>query len=163
MILIRPALNKVSAVKQSIASQEHKIGQDMRFLSYKDKIVNDSKAYEVYFEELRDDDVINAEFLSNVEKMATQSKVSLVKSNPAQSKKHGEYVEYYANLDCTGALKDVVSFMHAVNSSDDLLKVVQFNMAPKKGSTANEVSVSMTIVKLVTNLEMANTEEESNL
>ena len=125
----------------------------MKFLSYKDKIAKDSQAFESYFEDLRDDDVVNAEFLSNVEKLATESKVSLVKSNPTQSKKHGDYIEYFANLDCSGVLKDVVSFMHSVNSSKGLLKIVQFNMSPKKG-TAGEVNVSMTIVKMVTNLSM---------
>lgn len=161
LVLIRPSLNKLASIQQSIVRQEQKIGQDMRFLSYKDKIVKDSKAFEQYFEELRDDDVINAEFLSNVERLATQAKVSLIKSNPTQSKKHGDYVEYYANLDCSGSLKDVVSFMYAVNSSDDLLKIVQFNMTPKKGSTADEVSVSMTILKLVTNLAMVQEQEAS--
>ena len=57
-------------------------------------------------------------------------------------------MEYYVNLDCTGTLENMIKFMHLVNSTEDLLKVIKFNMSPQKG-TSNEVNTSMTISKLI--------------
>ena len=48
----------------------------------------------------------------------------------------------------SGSFADVVSFMHAINSSDDLLKIVKFNLTPKRG-TVDEVNISMSVMKFI--------------
>lgn len=144
-----PVMSKINTIDEEISNQKSSIDRDLRILSYKDKIINDNKAFGKYItENLADDDVINAAFLQTVEKLATQSSVNLIKSTPTERKDHKNSIEYYANVDCTGQLKDVVSFMHAINASEDLLKVATFSMTPKRGA-ANEVNASLTVVKVV--------------
>lgn len=148
-LLFRPSLERLKNIDDEISKQESSVAQDLRFLVYKDKILQESQVFsKFYTDNVQDDDVVNAAFLSMIEKIATKENITLVKSNPSPSKKQKRYIEYYADLDCTGQLKDMISFMHAINSSDELLKVVKFNVAPKKGA-ANEVTTSMTVVKLV--------------
>ena len=144
-----PVLEKISQIDEQITQEKNNIARDLRFLSYKGRIKNELGAFDKYFTRVTlDDNVINAEFLSTVERIATESKVSLVKSTPAEAKKKTEYAEYYANIDCRGSLENIIAFIHALNSSDELLKVVQYNLIPKRGAT-DEVNVSMIVLKMV--------------
>lgn len=144
-----PVFQKLKVVDDEIKSQEISIKRDLRFLSYKEKIKSESKAFDKYFvKKLLEDDVVNAEFLRKVEELASESAVNLVKSNPADPKKQKDSMEYYVSLDCTGTLENMIKFMHLVNTTEDLLKVIKFNMSPQKG-TANEVNTSMIISKLI--------------
>jgi len=148
-LFLGPVLGKLKMINTEIARQEVSIKGDQKILLYKDRIIDESDAFSKYFVKVvQDDDVVNADFLSEVEKLATQSKVSLVKSNPSEKKTYKDYIEYYANLDCIGDLKDVITFMHLINSTESLLKVVKFNMNPKRGE-GDEVNTSMTIVKML--------------
>jgi len=148
-LFIAPILSHIERLDNEIETERINIIRDQRFLAYKDKIENESNVFSQYLtEEIPEDDVVNANFLSQIEKIATNTKVSLVKSNPSHVEKNDMYNEYVANVDCNGALLDVISFMHRINSTDTLLKITKFNMSPRRG-TENEVKASMTIVKLI--------------
>ena len=150
-LLIGPGLDKLKDLDQEINNQRTSISRDLRFLTYKTKIDKEIDAFRKFIpQKAMAEDDINTDFFSRVEKLANQTNVKLVKSNPGPGKKEKEYSEYYADVECAGSLKDVISFMHAVNSSDDLFKIVKFNMTPRKGSPS-DVSTSMTVVKLVIN------------
>ena len=154
-LFLRPAFNQLNVIDREILRQKSSIKGDLKILSYKDRIQKKNEAFSKYIKQkVQDDDVVNRNFLSMLEKLATQSKVSLVKSNMSEKKERKKYIEYYANLDCTGDLKDIFTFMHMINVTEGLLKVVKVNMVPKRG-TANEVNVSMRIEKLIMKPEAA--------
>jgi len=149
-LFIGPAIHKLQALESQIETQKNSIVRDLKFMSYKDKILTESNLYKSYFtKKAADGDVVNANFLRTVEKLATKANVNLVKSNPTETKQFRRYTEYYANLDCVGKLNDLITFMHSINSTGELLKIVRLNMTPKRGSEEEEVNASMTIVKLV--------------
>ena len=146
-----PVLGKLATIDNDISIQKQSVTRDLRFLTYKDQIKRELKAFEKYFNKgPKDDDVINADFLSVVERIATKAKVNLVKSNPSEIKHEKDFDQYYANLDCVGTLENVLTFMHEINSTEELLKVVKFNMSPKRG-VENTVNVSMSVVKMAIN------------
>ena len=150
-LFLGPMISRVNVLDTEIDQQISIVKQDQRLLRYKDQIIQRHQSFSKYYQEtIQDQDVINADFLSLIEKMATKSNVGLVKSNPTEAKKEDDFVEYYANLDCAGNLSDMIGFMHMINTSDELLKIVRFNLTPKRG-TDNEVNASMTIAKLVVN------------
>lgn len=148
-LFLGPALNKITMLEDEIVSQKSSIKKDLRILTYKDQIQKEKNQYRQYFtDKLEDEDVVNTKILSNIESLASRTKVNLIKSNPSDTLKASDRIEYFTSLECSGALEDVITFMHAINSSEDLLKVVEFNMNPKRGA-ANEVSASMTIAKMI--------------
>lgn len=150
-----PASERVSGIDQEIAQQENIIIRDLKFLQHKDRIFREKEVFDKYVtSEVPDDDVVNSSFLSVVEQLATQSGVNLAKSNPTETVKKEGYSEFYANLDCTGTLKDIITFIHMLNSSDEMLKVVTLNMSPRRGEE-EAVNASMTIVKLIVTGEKA--------
>ena len=140
---------KMAELDGEIEAQKISIMQDQQVLAYKGKINAESSKFNKYLNaKVEDDNIVNADFLSMIERVATDSEVTLIKSNPTDTNKTDKYVEYHAAVDCSGTLEKVITFMHNVNSSDELLKIKQFSMAPKRG-TSDNVNVSMTIVKLV--------------
>ena len=148
-LFISPILGHIERLDKEIETEKINIMRDQRFLAYKDRIEAEAAEFKPYFtENVPDDDVVNAEFLKQIEMMATQTSVALVKSNPSHVEKNEKSIEYFANVDCSGTLENVIAFMHKVNSADSLLKIIKFNMTPKRG-VENEVKISMTIVKLI--------------
>ena len=147
-LFLGPVLGSLKDIDEQIARQKATIQAELKYLSRKDDIVRQNQVFEEYFTtDVKDDDVINRDFLNLLETLAVQSKVKLVKSQASDKKTSKEYAEYYANLDCVGTLKDIVTFMHLINTTKELCKVVKFNIVPKRGSS--DVNASMTVVKLV--------------
>ncbi|MDP8213348.1 MAG: hypothetical protein P9X22_08715 [Candidatus Zapsychrus exili] len=156
-LFLGPVLDKLNDIKKEVETQKSVIQRDARFLQYKDKIIKENEVFDSYFiDEIEDEDVISADFLSTVEKLATNLNINLARSNPTKTEARKRYIEYYAELDCSGNLENIISFMHAINSTSEMLKVVKFNMTEKRGFP-DEVNVSMTIVKLIIGHGMSNT------
>ena len=144
-----PVNAKIADLDSEIEKQRVAIMQDQQVLAYQSRINAENQKFSQYFDsKIEDDDVVNADFLSMIERVATRSEVTLIKSNPTKTNKTDRFVEYHAGVDCSGSLEKVVGFMHNINSADELLKITQFNMSPKRG-TSDNVNISMTIVKLV--------------
>ena len=148
-LFISPILGHIERLDSEIEAEKIGIMRDQRFLAHKQRIENEAREFNRYFTEIvPDDDVVNADFLKQIEMLATQTKVSLVKSNPSHVDREVKNIEYFANVDCTGTLENVIAFMHRINSAETLLKITKFNMTPRRG-VENEVKISMTIVKLI--------------
>lgn len=150
-LLFGTIIDKVNTLAEEVEEQKSIISRDLAILAKKEEITNKANAFRQYFaSEVQDDDVVNAQFLSTIEKLATQAKVNLIKSNPTENKKEKFYNHYFANLDCVGELNDVVTFMYKINDSPELLKVVRFTITPKRGGASDkEVNASMTVSKLI--------------
>jgi len=148
-VLIGPMMSHLSATEEDIAKEESTIRQDIRFLGYKDRIAQEGKEIAPYLTKsvLTDEEMIAA-FLNKIQNLASQSKVSIIKISPTPGEQDAEYWKYLADLECSGQLADVVSFMHSVNSDTDLMKVDKFSFSGKKSDT-DEIKASMTIEKIV--------------
>jgi hypothetical protein len=154
-LFLGPATDKLKSIGSDIEQEKTAVTQDMRLLSYEDKIMKENDIFsKFYTDTVEDDYVVNGKILSRIEALAKESKVNLVKSNPSEKKLNKDYIEYYATLDCVGTLEDVMTFMHMINSSDDLLKIVKYTMTPKRGT--DEVTASMTVMKMVINPKITN-------
>ena len=148
-LLIGPTMSRLSAIEEDISKEQATIKQDLRFLGYKDRIIKESNEIAPYLTKnmLTDNEMI-ATFLNEIQSLASQMKVTLIKINPAPGEQDAEYWKYQADLECSGQLEDMVSFMHAVNSDTDLMKVDKFNFSAKKSDT-DEIKATMTIEKIV--------------
>lgn len=144
-----PLLDDQKKVEEDIKQQEIIIKRDLKFLTYQDRIIKEKEIYDKYLlEENRAEGEIKSEFLQSIQKVASKTNVDLLKSNPENIVKEDDYTMYYARVDCSGELKDIISFIHMINSTDNLLKVVQFSLTPKRG-TSNQVNLSVNISRMV--------------
>ena len=148
-LLINPTMSRLSSIDQDIVKEENTIKQDLHFLGYKDKILKESKAFESYLtDDLPGEEEIIAGFLKKVEMLATKANVTLIKVTPSSGSQEKEYLKYQADLECSGKLADVVTFMHLIDTSNELMKTVKFNFASKKADS-DEIKAVMTVAKIV--------------
>jgi hypothetical protein len=148
-LLIAPTMSRLSTIEGDITKEEATIRQDIHFLGYKDRILKETQEIDPYLtKDMSTDEEMIAGFLKKIEVLAGQSKVTLIKINPAPGEQDADYWKYQADLECSGDLADVVSFMHMVNANSELMKVLKFNISSKKTDT-DEIKATMTIEKIV--------------
>ena len=148
-LFLGPATARLRSLDDEIKDEESVIKSNLRFLSFKEKILKENAAFKPYFlTKAKTEEEIIATFLKKVEILASEAKVNLIRVNPSDSRQKKGFMEYYANLDCEGALEDVVKFMYAVDTSLDLLKIVKLSMNPKRAGS-EEINATMTIVKVI--------------
>ena len=148
-LLISPTLSRMSAIDHDIDKETNSIKQDLRFLTYKQKINTESKSYEPYLSDkpLSEEEVISS-FLKSIEVLAKKGNVTVAKVTPSSGSKEKEFVKYTADLECSGNLSDVVTFIHLIDTSHELMKVVKFSFSSKKAES-DEIKATMTIHKVV--------------
>ncbi len=148
-LLIGPTMSKLAAIDQDITKEKDVIKQDMHFLGHKARIVKENQLYDGFFtKQVPSDEEITAAFLKKVEELAQEAKVDLAKVTPVPGQQEADRWKYQADLECSGQLADIITFMHLVDTSQDLLKVVKFNITAKKSET-DDVKASMTLSKIV--------------
>ncbi len=149
-LLIGPTVSRLSDIDQDIIKEKGVIKQDLHFLGYKDRIVKESEALEVYLtKDVATEEEMLSAFLKNVEDLASQAKIVVGKISPVAGQQEKEYLKYQADLECSGKFSDVISFMHLIDASPDLMKVTKFTLGAKKGEGDDIVKATMSIEKIV--------------
>lgn len=148
-LLVFPAFNSIEVLEEEISQHERTIKSDMRYLTRREQIAKEGELLSKFVtKEAMESKDINKNFLGTVEKLSMLTKVNIIKSNPTENQGDEEKNVYYANVDCSGPMQDMIAFMHSINSTDELLKIVRFKLSPKRGQDGH-VNASMTISKLV--------------
>ena len=115
-LFLRPVQGKLKGMNEEIHERANNIKRDLRILSYKEKIlVERQKLWEYYPKEEQTPDQIKAGFLQRVETVATEAKINLTKVSPSNEEAKKGFKKYYADLDCSGLLEDIVKFMHMID------------------------------------------------
>ena len=148
-LMIKPILSRLETIKLDTIKEEALINKDLRLLANKGRIEQENEAYNQYYlEQLPSEKEIIALFLKNVQALATRANVTLNKITPTDTKQEKTHRNYFAELECFGNLSDMITFMHLVETSPELLKVEQYNLGIKKADS-DEVQSTMTISKMV--------------
>ncbi len=148
-LLFRPTLSRIKELDDEILETKNGIERDRRFLSYRDKIRFEEQAFAVYQVEAEGSrEEVIAAFLKTIETLASESGVDLAKLNPGEVKTYKGYLIYFANLECSGTMEAMVRFMHRIDTTENVLKVVRFDLSGKKASE-DRVTASMRVAKLV--------------
>ncbi len=148
-LLIGPSLSRLNDINEKIVKEEAVIKQNMRFLTYRDRIVKEASTFKDYYaKDVRAEEEVIGEFLKKIELMATQSQVELSKISPAGQDYQKNYIKYLVTLDCTGKLEDITYFIYAVNNSKDLLKIEKMNVL-SNARDAEKVQAALTISRMI--------------
>ena len=161
-VFFGPAIDNLKSLEEDIQDKETSLKRYLRFLAYKDQISKEKDMLKKYYtkKQLTPGEIKEA-FLNKIEMLANESKISSIRVTPTEGEKKKGYVEYAANLECLGKLKDILTFMHAIDSSEELMKIIKFSMNAKKASS-DEVSVSMSVSKIIVDSEMTERKEYSS-
>ena len=145
---INPALNKIKELDTAIELEKKSVQNDLNFVAYRPNVEAEREEISKYFTTLKDENKLNSSLQKTLQEIEQETNVNLVKKNPDLPRRDEFYTEYIVNVDCVGDFKDVVAFMHKVNNSDQLLKILKYRLVPKRGAQ-DQMTVSMTIAKMV--------------
>ncbi len=149
LLFLRPVLSNLQSVEEDIHDKINSINKDMRFLAYQDKIKKEQVAYRHFNSgEKKTEEEVIAGFLKTVETIASESNIVLSKLSPSEVVQKKGYMQYHANLEASGPLQNVVTFMHKIDSTEDLLRIMKYSLVGKKGSP-DDVAATMKISKLI--------------
>lgn len=149
-LLIGPTMTKLSSIDAEINREETDIKQDLRFLNYKDRITKEHQEIEPYFStDIPTEEELISAFLKRIEGIAAESNVTIAKVTPSAGNSDGEYLRYQADLECSGKLPDIVTFMHRFNSANELMKVVKYSLFGKKADADDNIKASLTVEKII--------------
>jgi hypothetical protein len=148
-LLIAPTMTRLNAIDEETMREEAAIKKDLKFLSYKDRISKEAQIVDPFIvEDVPTEDELNAAFLKKIEITANKANVILAKVTPSPSSLEKDNLSFSADLESSGKLTDIITFMHMINASDELTKVIKFNLGSKK-SDSDDIKATMTIKKLV--------------
>ena len=148
-LLVAPSMNRLHLIDDNITEEQKVIGQNMRFLAHRDRIIQEAALYKDYYtKNVQTEEAVIADFLKKVESLATQSQVTLAKVSTDGQDYQKDYLKYFVTLDCSGKLENITNFLYAVNSSPELLKVEKMNLLAN-ARDAEKIQATITISKMI--------------
>lgn len=148
-LLIAPSMGRLKELDESIVKERNFISQNLKFLSYRDRITKEAGAFkDFYTQDVKAEEEVIANFLKKVEGLASQAGVELSKVSPSGQQKEKEFVKYFVTLDCAGKFEAITNFIFLVNDSKELLRVEKMNIAGS-ARDAEKVQSNLTISKMI--------------
>jgi Tfp pilus assembly protein PilO len=148
-LIINPIYGRFQKIDQAIKINEKQLGHDLRNIHLKEQIAKEFEKYVEYVERSGSDEEEVAKILGEIESLARQSKVYLVDVKPKAPQKVDFYKEYAVEIEAEGELADLITFLHQVNTSAQLLRVEKLRLNSKEdGSTGLKSSMLITKVSV---------------
>lgn len=149
LLVIQDYSRKMKNFNEEIIEKRNSIKRDSRFLLYKDKILQEKEELKIYYaDQVATDDEIKSDYNRIIEELSSESNIKILKIRPDEPVSKSGYILFSTDLECEGAFEDMIKFMHTIDSTSDLLKIIKFSMSSIKGKVES-VKVSMKIAKLV--------------
>ncbi|MCK5013410.1 MAG: type 4a pilus biogenesis protein PilO [Candidatus Omnitrophica bacterium] len=147
-LIISPIRGRFRRIDQAIKINEKQLAHDLRNVHQKDQIEERFEKYVEYVERSGSDEEEVAKILGEIESMARQSKVYLANMKPQTPKEIDFYKEYAVEIEAEGSLSSLVTFLHQVNTSTQLLRVEKLRLnSTKKGEKT--LKASMRIMRVL--------------
>jgi len=135
-LVYQPIMNLFNEVEQEILSQENQLRKNMRFLATREAISNRYSAYAAYVVTTGSDEEEVAGLLNEVEGVARKSGLDLLnmKPKPAFTTEFGK--QYPVEVEMETQMKELIKFIHGLQSSKYILRVQKLRLVPKGKSKA---------------------------
>ncbi len=154
-LLIDPMTAKLTVINETIESEKNAIKSDLRFLTYKDRILKEGKLFEPYYSDTlpKEEDVMAA-FLGKLDIFVSESGLTKIKNNRSsdpqgQNAESKDFLVYKVDLECSGDLENIAKLMYAIDTSKEFFKILKFNLAMKKTGDVEEMKAVMTVAKYI--------------
>ncbi len=147
-VIILPITTSLSSLSSTIREQESTIRKSMNVLLHKETIEEEAKEYAQYSLEANNPEMEMVSLLKEVEAVAERSGASLLYVKPGQISDQKGTKKYYAIMECEGPMEQVSTFFHGIESSNKLLKIEKYVIAPKS-KDSSLAKCQVTIYKTV--------------
>ena len=153
-VIVRPIVARTDKVNKDIEEQKDLIRESARVLAQKGSLEKEIANYEHALTESRSEEEETAIFLKEVGALASASSVYVIDMKFRGVIAGEGSVRYAVNVNCEGQMKHIVKFMYLLGRSENLLKIISYNLTPKS-KESSIVKANLTIHKLRTQSESA--------
>jgi Tfp pilus assembly protein PilO len=147
-LIVGPVIDRIGYLNKQIDREKVLIKNTMLITSQKDKILKEIQKYNAFSVKSTTPEEEITSLLKEIENLANKSSVYLVNIKPKGAAENDFYKEYVVDLNCEAQMEQLIGFMHAIESSNKILKINEYNIAPKSRDSTTAVC-RMTVSKLV--------------
>ena len=147
-LIINPIRERFQRINQAIKISEKQLRHDLRNVQLKDQIEKEFEKYVEYVERSGSDDQEKAKILIEIQSLADQTNVNVVSQKPQSTKTVDFYKEFAVEIEAEGEIEALITFLHRINVSTQLLRVEKLRLNNKEQGT-KILKSSMLITKVL--------------
>jgi len=150
-IVFGPVRNKFRNLEDDIAAQEKKLARNLRILapSARKAVESEYRQYGSRIQKKGSSDEENSQMLAELDRIAGQSKLSLLGTKPQKTKPDRDCETYVVEIEVEAEMPALMGFVCSIESSAQLLRIDRLVIESKDGRSAIVKGV-LTISKIVT-------------
>ncbi len=147
--VIKPLVEKIATLSKQIKLAQAQLKEGLNIQSQKDTILEAYNRYQVYLkqENLSEREIVG-NFLEELEKIAQQSRLSVLSLSPSDAESQNDIQIYNADFRAEGKMTQLLDFFNRVQKSRLLIDIKRLTMAPKDKNAIVlklDAKISMTI------------------
>ena len=148
-LILTPIKDTLGQINRQTNITERKLAYSLNNLNQKELITSEYQKYGLQLKENSSDEEKTASMLSEIEKLAKKSGVSLVDVKSQPSKNIDFYEELIIEVNAQGSMGDLVRFLHNLHDSPLLLRTQSLHFDLKdKDSTIINALIKVTKVSI---------------
>lgn len=151
-LVLAPGIEKLNALDNEIKRQESTTKKNLRLLSQKGKIKQEEDKYAVFLnknaKQFDSDDT--AKILRIIENMTKEYSLRIIDLKPLDTEKDTKALEFFISLDCEAKIENIISFIHGIEYSKNILRVNKINIivqSPDTGMVKSNIIISKPIIQ----------------
>ncbi|MBI5299992.1 MAG: type 4a pilus biogenesis protein PilO [Deltaproteobacteria bacterium] len=147
-LVARPLYDSYVSLKERTVEEEKKLEQNMINITMKEDIGKRFEEYRKFIRKPSGKGEEAAMMLSEIEKTARANEVTLADMKPQEGKVREFYKEYTVDIDAETELPQLIRFLHQVETSSQLMRVVKAKLSAKDKESP-VVKAKLTVTKIV--------------
>jgi len=141
-------MKKIEKSNKDIRSREQKLRNFLNTLKQEDSITERYREYTEDIKQVVSDEEEIAKFLSEIEKLAVKTAISLADIKPGKVEETDRFKKYTVKVEVESQISALADFIYQLEKLPQLLRVEDFSMIPKRQGS-NVLKISMTITQLL--------------
>jgi Tfp pilus assembly protein PilO len=142
-LVLSSFLEKLNSMSAAINQKERELGNALQLIAQKEIIESEYEKYTKDIKQKLSNEKETAQLLSEIEKIAKETEVSLTRMKPSQVKEEEFYKEYIVQVEAEAVISNLIDFIYKLERTSKLIRVREFRLVPKQ---KNSVILKMDMV-----------------
>jgi len=150
-IALGPVRNKFYDLERDILAQEKTLARNLRILAptAKKAVESEYQQYGLRIQKKGSSDEENSQMLAELDRLAGQSKLTLLATKPQKTKPECDSETYVVEIEVEAEMPILMGFIYGIETSAQLLRIDRLIIDSKDGGSAI-VKAALTVSKIVT-------------
>lgn len=152
LLALGPVRREFKLLRVDVVEQERLLAHQLGVLAPKpySVVTNEYARYGALIKMRGSSDEENSKMLSEVDRLAGESKIALLATKPRDTKKERDTESYTVEIEVETSLSQLMGFLYALETSSQLLRVDKLILDAKGAKSADSIHGTMLISKVVT-------------